>query len=94
LHRHGAGDRFDHRRESEQQAVAGCLDDLSLMGGDERIDEFLAVGFQRRERTLLVRAHESRVADDIGGDDRSKMTLYRRRRHNRDPGSVEKGVAL
>jgi hypothetical protein len=53
----------------------GKVDDLSLMGGDKRIDQFLAVGFQGHWRTLLVRAHESRVADYIGGDDRSKVTL-------------------
>jgi hypothetical protein len=75
LHRYGAGDRLYYRRESKQQAVAGCLDDLSLMGGDKRFDQFLAVGFQGHQRTLLVRAHESRVADYISGDDRSKVTL-------------------
>ena len=82
LHRHGARDRLDHRREPEQQAVARGLDDVSLVRGNERIDQLLAMAFQRQVSAFFVRAHEARIAHHVGGDDRSKVTLYRGRRHN------------
>jgi hypothetical protein len=64
------------------------LDDMSVVSGNERIDQFLAVRSQRRQRAFLVRAHETRVARHVGDDDRSEMTLDRARRHSRDPFSL------
>jgi hypothetical protein len=45
------------------------------MSGNERVDELRAVRLQRRQRAFLVHAHEARVADHVGSDDRSEMTL-------------------
>ena len=82
LHRHGARDRLDDRREPKQKAVARGLDDVSLVPGNERISQLPAMAPQRQVSTFFVRAHEAGIAHHVGGDDRSKVTLNRGRRHN------------
>jgi hypothetical protein len=32
-------DSFDHAREFDQEAIAGCLDDAALVLGDFRVDQ-------------------------------------------------------
>jgi hypothetical protein len=43
---------------------------------DLRIDELPEMRLEARVRSLLVRAHQTRVAGDIGGQDRRKSALY------------------
>ncbi len=85
LHRHRAGYGFHDRRERKQQAVASGFDDVSLVSGDERVDELDPVCFQGHQGAFLVRAHDARVAHHVGGDDRSEVTLDTARRHSLDP---------
>jgi hypothetical protein len=75
LHRDGTRNRLNYRRKPEQQAVAGGLDDMSLVGGNEWIDQLFAMAFQRQVSALFIYAHETRVARHVGGDDRGKATI-------------------
>jgi hypothetical protein len=63
------------RRKPEQQAVAGGLDDMSLVRGNEWIDQLFAMAFKRQVSALFIYAHETRVARHVGGDDRGKATI-------------------
>ena len=55
------------------RAVAGALDDASIMNGDCRIDQVAAQGPEPCQRAILVRSGEPAVADDIGDQDRRKF---------------------
>ena len=68
LHLDRAAHRIDDAGELDQQAVAGGLDDAAAMLGDLGVDQFAPKRLQRGERALLVRAHQPRVAGDIGGE--------------------------
>ncbi len=46
-------------------AVAGALDDAAVMHGDGGIDQVAAERPEPRENTILVRAREPAIADDI-----------------------------
>src|SRR5438132_503917 len=59
-----AADRVDDAGELEEQAVARGFDDTAPMLLDLGIGQ-LAV--ERRESTLLVRTHQTRIARHIGG---------------------------
>src|SRR5262249_53827793 len=56
---------FDDAFEFREDAVAGALDDPSAMLVDLGVEELASVGFQPRERALLVGAHQSAVAGDV-----------------------------
>jgi hypothetical protein len=75
LHRDGTRNRLNYRRKPEQQAVAGGLDDMSLVRGNEWIDQLFAMAFKRQVSALFIYAHETRVARHVGGDDRGKATI-------------------
>ena len=75
LHLDRAAHRVDDAGELDQQAVAGGLDDAAAMLGDLGVDQFAAERLQRRERAFLVRAHQPRVAGDIGRQDRRQPPL-------------------
>ena len=45
------------------------------MLGDLGVDQFAADRLQRRERALLVRPHQARVAGDIGGQNGRQPAL-------------------
>src|SRR6516162_707553 len=75
LHGERAGDRLDHARELDQQAVAGRLDDSAVVPGYHWIDQLSAMGVEPRERAFLVLAHQPAVAGDIGREDRRQPAL-------------------
>jgi hypothetical protein len=66
LNRHRAGHCIHHAAKLNQHAVAGGLDDSSLMGGDRGIDDLAPVRLQCRERANLVGTHQPRITHDIG----------------------------
>ena len=71
LDRNRAFDGGDDRRKLQQQAVARRLDDAPA---DACYDwaRRLAMLPNAKRRPRLVLAHESRVADDVGGEDRGE----------------------
>jgi hypothetical protein len=50
--------------------VVAHLDDPAMVRGDRRLDQIAEKRAQSRERSLLVRAGESAITDDIGDQDR------------------------
>jgi len=72
LHFAGATQRVDGAGEFDQQTVTGGLDDPPVMGGDLRIDQLAADRLEPRQRPLLVRSDQPRVARHIGGKDRGE----------------------
>ena len=69
--------RVDDAGELHQQAVAGGLDDAAAMFGDLRIDQRGEMRLERRERAVLVGAHEPAVAGHVGGQDGRKLRSVR-----------------
>src|SRR5262249_38856384 len=57
--------RVDDAGELDKEAVAGRFDDATPMLGDLGIAEFTANRTQRRERALLILAHQPRIAGNI-----------------------------
>ena len=72
LHFDSATHRIDNAGELNKQAIAGGFDDAPAMLLDLGIPQLAADRLQRCERTFLVRSHQSRIARDIGGQDRGK----------------------
>src|SRR5437899_2286388 len=72
LHLGGAAHRIDNAGKFGEQAVAGRLDDATMVLCDLRIDQLPPCRLQAFERALLVLAHEPRIARHIGGEDRGK----------------------
>src|ERR1700722_3863983 len=66
----GAAHGVDHAAEFDDEPVAGALDHPPVMHGDGRIDQIAAQRPQPRERAILVRPSEPRVADHIRNQDR------------------------
>ena len=73
LHLDRAAHRVDHAAELNEAAVAGALDDASVMRGDGGIDQIAAQPPQPRQGAILVRAREPAVADDVRDQDRSNL---------------------
>src|SRR5579863_8127647 len=73
-----AFDGGDDRRELDEHAVAHRFDDPPAMAGDER-PRRLAMRQHRPRRADLILAHQTRIADDIGGEDRRQFALARLR---------------
>ena len=65
-----AAHSIHHTAELDDRAVARALDDAAVMGGDRWIDEIASKSAKARKRSVLVRAGEPAVADDIGDQDR------------------------
>ena len=65
LHLDRAAHRVDHAAELDEAAVAGALDDPSVVHGDDRVDQIAAQRPEARKRTILVRAGEPAVTDDV-----------------------------
>ena len=66
----GALDRIHNAGKFDQHAVAGQLDDSSLVFGDGRIDQLGAMGLEASQRADFIGAHQPAVADYVGGKDR------------------------
>ena len=77
LHLDRAAHRVDDAAKFDEAAVAGALDDAPAMRGDGRINQIAAQRPEPRQRSLLVRAGEPAVADDIGDQDRSDLPRFR-----------------
>jgi hypothetical protein len=52
----------------DQDAIAGRLDDATLVLGDPGVDEFAAMASKPRESASLVLAHEPAIPGHIGGE--------------------------
>jgi len=68
LHRDRTGDGLDDARKFDQQAVASGLDDAALVLGNLGIDEFAAVRLEPCQSAGFVRAHQPRIAGDVGSE--------------------------
>ena len=71
LDRDRAFDGGDNRGKLQQHAVARRLDDAPAVARDDR-PRRLAMLAHRPRRARLVLAHEARVANDVGGEDRGE----------------------
>ena len=76
LHLDRAAHRVDDAGELDEQPVAGGLDDAAAVLVDLGVDQLAPNRLQRRERAFLVRAHQPRIAGDIGRQDRRQPPLY------------------
>ena len=74
LHFECAAHRVDDAAELDDAAVAGALDDASVMGGDGRVDQIAAEAAQARKCPVFVRAGKPRIADDVGHQDRRELS--------------------
>ena len=72
LHGQGAVDRINHGAEFDQPAIAHAFDHFAAMLADHT-REVLPQFPQRRQRGALVRAHQTRIARHIGGQDGGKL---------------------
>jgi hypothetical protein len=70
-----AAHRIDDAREFDQQPVAGRLDNAAAMLGNFGVHQFAPGYLERRERALLVLAHQPRIAGDIGRQHRRQAPL-------------------
>ena len=71
-----AGHGIHDAGELDQHAVAGDLDDTTVVLRDLAVDEFPAMGLERAERRRLVQTHQAAVADHVGGEDSSEASLH------------------
>ena len=71
LHANRALDRRDDRRKFQQHAVAHRLDEPAAESANDRRRR-LAMFPHRARRPRFVIAHQPRVADDVGGEDRGE----------------------
>ena len=75
LHRNRTGDRLDHARELDQDAIAGRLDNAAPVVSDLGVDEFAAMRSEPRESAGLIRPHQPAVSRDIGGENGREPAL-------------------
>jgi hypothetical protein len=55
-------------------SVARALDDAAVMHRDSRVDQVAAKGPQAGEDTILVRACEAAISDDVRDEDRRELS--------------------
>ena len=75
LDRDGAAHGLDRAGEIHQQAVAGALDDASLVHGDARLDELAKMLLEPAKRAFLVVAHEPAITGDVSRQDRCELAF-------------------
>jgi hypothetical protein len=68
----GAAHGIDDARKLHQHAVAGGLDDATVMLPDFRVDEFATMRLQPIDGTFLIGSHQPRITRHIGGQDGRK----------------------
>jgi len=66
---YGAPHRVHNTRKFRQEAVAGVLYGMAPVLFDFRLNKLPEMGLEPRVGPLLIRAHQSRVARHIGGED-------------------------
>jgi hypothetical protein len=64
----------DDAAEFDNCAVSSALDDAPVMHGDCGIDQVAPKGAEPSENSILVRARKPRVANNVGYQDRCKLT--------------------
>jgi hypothetical protein len=60
----------DDTAELDDRAVARSLDDAAMVHGDRGINKIAAQSAQSRQSSILVRAREPAIANDVGDKDR------------------------
>jgi hypothetical protein len=73
LHRYGAAHGLDHAAELDEATVASALHHPAVVDGDGRVDQLTTQRAQPRQSSVLVRAREPTIADDIRHQDRSNL---------------------
>ena len=69
----GAVHRVDDTPELDNCAIAGALDDPSVVHGDGRVDQVAAECPEPRQNPVLVGSGKPGVADDVGDQDRGQL---------------------
>jgi hypothetical protein len=77
LHLDRAAHRVDHAAKLDEAAVAGSLENAPVVHGDGRIDQIAAQPPEARQSSILVRAGEPAVADDVRNQDRRDLPRFR-----------------
>ena len=67
-----ARDGINHAGELGEEAVAGVLYDPAPVPRNRRINQLAEVGLELFVRTLLIRAHQTRVPGHVGGEYRGE----------------------
>ena len=75
LHLDGATHRVDDAGKLDEQAVAGRFDDAAAVLLDLRVGKLAPQRLQRGESAFLVRAHQPRIAGDIGGENGGQLAF-------------------
>jgi hypothetical protein len=69
---HTTPHRVDDARKFRQHAIASIFDDAPGMLVDLRLDKLAAMRLEALVCAFLVRAHQPRIARQIGGEDRGE----------------------
>ena len=70
----GAAHRAYDAPELDDAAITGTLDDPTVMHRDGRVDQIAAKGAKAREDSIFIRTRKPRTADDVGHQNRSKLS--------------------
>ena len=70
----GAFHRVDDTPELDNRAIAGALDDPSVVHGDDRVDQVAAQRPEPRQNPVLVGPGKPRIADHVRAKDRSQFS--------------------
>jgi hypothetical protein len=81
----GAADGVDHAAELDDGAVAGALHNAPVMDGDDGVDQVAAKRPQARKNTILVRACEPTISDDVRNQDRRELSGFAHLRRRKRP---------
>jgi hypothetical protein len=74
LHLEGAAYGVDHGPELDDRAVAGALHNAPVMHRDDGVDKIAPECSQARKDTILVRACEPTISDDVRDQDRRELS--------------------
>jgi len=72
LHLGCTAQRIHHTAELDEQAIAGCLHEPTIVRGDCRIEQFGPDRLERSERAFLVCSNQPLVTRDISRQDRGQ----------------------
>jgi hypothetical protein len=75
LHLERTAYRVDDAGKLGEQSVAGVFDHSAPVLGDLRVDQFGEMSLQALVRTLLIRAHQARIAGNIDRQDGRQSSL-------------------